>query len=190
MDNNGKFVASNGSDIYNLLHTLLEAQEVAVPLSRYDHACPDISQLKIVLIANKTFTETLTADKAAALESRIKVIHFDEGFTPARKCAIATTYVDELLTKKGIDRSQFDQNVIDAIVAEDSRIGLKGVRVLLNVIDQYIDLLKYQKLIHEISGIQTTTFDVKQAYAPYHLQAGPCADLNDTKLAPKKSVSK
>ncbi|MCT4696865.1 ATP-binding protein [Candidatus Cardinium sp. TP] len=34
MDNNGQFVASNGSDIYNLLHTILEAQEVAVPLSR------------------------------------------------------------------------------------------------------------------------------------------------------------
>ncbi|MEF2232652.1 MAG: hypothetical protein V3580_01050 [Candidatus Cardinium sp.] len=47
----------------------------------------------------------MTADKAAALESRIKIIRFDEGFTPERKCAIATTYVDELLTKKGIDRS-------------------------------------------------------------------------------------
>ncbi|MCT4696866.1 MAG: hypothetical protein V3581_00605 [Candidatus Cardinium sp.] len=67
---------------------------------------------------------------------------------------------------------------------------MKGVRVLLSVIDQYIDLLKHQKLIHEISGIQTTTFDVKQAYAPYRLQAGPCANLNDTKLPAKKSVSK
>lgn len=183
MDKDGRFLSNNGAEVYSLLHTLLEAQEVAIPLSRYDNASPDISQIKIVLIANKTFTETLTADKAVALESRIKIIHFDEGFTPEKKQAIVTAYVHQLLIKKDIDRAMLDQKVIDAIVAEDSRIGLKGVRILLSMIDRYIDTLKSQKLIYEIAGIQIPTFDVKQAYAPYHPRKEPLAGLNDKKIA-------
>ncbi|MGI2257642.1 AAA family ATPase [Candidatus Cardinium hertigii] len=182
IDKDGRFLSNNGSEVYSLLHTLLETQEVAIPLSRYDNACPDISQLKIILIANKTFTETLTPDRAAALESRVKIIRFDEGFTFEKKQAIATAYVDQLLIKKEIDRTMLDQKIIDAIIAEDGRIGLKGVRILLSVIDRYIDTLKSQKLIHEISGIQIPTFDVKKAYAPYHPTTEPLVTLSDKKL--------
>lgn len=188
MDKDGRFLSNNGTEVYSLLHTLLEAQEVAIPLSRYDNASPDISQIKIVLIANKTFTETLTADKAAALESRVKIISFDEGFRIEKKQAIVTDYVDQLLTKKGIDRAMLDQKVINAIIAEDDRIGLKGVRILLSVIDRYIDRLKSQKLIYEISGIPIPTFDVKQAYMPYHPQTEPLATLHDKKLPTKKGL--
>ncbi|TSJ81288.1 MAG: ATP-binding protein [Candidatus Cardinium sp.] len=190
MGKNKNFVSKNGSEVYSFLHTLLEAQEVAMPLARYDHASPDISQMKIILIANKTFTETLTEDKAAALESRVKIIRFDQGFTPEKKQAIATVYVDQLIAKKGIDRAMLSQHVIDAIIAEDARIGLKGVRVLLSVIDQYIDALKYQKLINEISGSTMATFDVKQAYAPYHPKADPSVQSNDKKLPHKKDLKK
>ncbi|WP_419241719.1 AAA family ATPase [Cardinium endosymbiont of Nabis limbatus] len=170
MDKNKNFISKNGSEVYSFLHTLLEAQEVAIPLSRYNSASPDISHIKIVLIANKTFTETLTEDRAAALESRVKIIRFDQGFTPEKKQAIAAAYVKQLLTKKGMDPSILNQNVIDAIIAEDIRIGLKGVRILLSVIDRYIDGLKHEKLINAISGSTMAAFDVKQAYAPYHTQ--------------------
>ena len=190
MDKNKNFVSKNGAEVYSFLHTFLEAQEVAMPLARYDHASSDISQMKIILIANKTFTETLTEDKAAALESRVKIIRFDQGFTPEKKLAIATAYVDQLIAKKGIDRATLSQDVIDAIMAEDARIGLKGVRVLLSVIDQYIDALKYQKLINEISGSTMAAFNVKQAYAPYAPKAVPPVQSNDTKLSHKKGLKK
>ncbi|MGI2261711.1 AAA family ATPase [Candidatus Cardinium hertigii] len=190
MDKDVRFLSNNGAEVYSLLHTLLEAQEVSIPLFRYDNASPDISQIKIVLIANKTFTETLTADKAAALESRVKIISFDEGFRIEKKQAIVTDYVNQLLTKKGIDRAMLDQKVINAIIAEDDRIGLKGGRIFLSVIDRYIDRLKSQKLIYEISGIPIPTFDVKQAYMPYHPQTEPLATLHDKKLPTKKGLKK
>lgn len=167
-DKSGKFLSPNGSQVYSFLHTLLERQEVAIPLSRYRNASPDISQIKIILIGNKTFTETLTADRATALESRIKIVHFHQGFTLDKKKSIAVSYINGLVTKKRIDPILVSDNVINAIMAEDDRLGLKGVRVLLSVINQYIDTLKHQKLIHEISATLIAAFDVKKAYALYH----------------------
>lgn len=163
----GGFVCKNGAQVFSLLHTLLEPQEVSIPLYRYGNAKPDISHIKIILIANKNFTETLEPDKAAALESRVRIIYFGEGFTAAKKKAIVTAYIDNLSAKQQIDQANIDQKVIDAIIAEDHRIGFKGVRILLSIIDQYMRTLKYQKLIDEIAGTETTTFDIEKAYRPY-----------------------
>ena len=166
-DANGRFICDNGAAAYSLLHALLEPQEVALPVYRYRNARPDISHLKIILVANRTFTAVMGKEKAAALESRVKLVQFEQGFASEQKKEIVTAKINELCAKQQIDPSKIDQKVIDAIIAADTGAGIKGIRILLSVINTYITQLQQGDLINAIAGTPPTPFDVEKAYLPY-----------------------
>ena len=167
VDKNGRFISDNGSAVYSLLLTLLEPQETAARLSRYEHATADISQLKIILLGNKTFSETMGNGEAAALESRVKIVRFEAGFDQAQKQLIVQEKMDRWCKAYGIDPSSIDPKMIDAIIAEDIHLGNKGVRILLSVVGEYLNRLSQEPLIDAIIGKDSTHFDVQKAYLPY-----------------------
>lgn len=164
-DEHGGFIHQAGAEISAFLHTLLEAQETATKLRRYNNATYDISHLKIILIGNHTFTEVLGKDNALALESRVTLVRFDEGFQETQKLSIARDYLATYCPKQGIDHNQVDQSVIESIVKADTRAGYKGVRVMLNVIDQYLRTLEKGALIGQVAGTPPVKFDVEKAYS-------------------------
>lgn len=166
-DEHGRFVHQSGVEISNWLHTLLEVQETASTLQRYNNASYDIAHLKIILIGNRTFTEVLGKDNAMALESRVTLVKFDEGFQEAQKLAIAREHLATRCQKRGLAYDQVDQIIIESIVQADTQAGYKGVRVMLNVIDQYLRILEQGALIGQVAGMPPVEFDVEKAYSNF-----------------------
>ncbi len=166
LDDHGRFIHSNGASVVALLHHLLEAQTVDMPLKRYDNAKYSIAHLKIILIGNKTFTDVL-GSRASALESRLHLIRFDEGFKKEQKLAIVQSYLNDLLQKYDLPKEKIEDQMIQNIIAEDEECNIKGVRILLNVIDRYVNHVKNQNLIANIAGISCKPFDVQKAYIGY-----------------------
>jgi hypothetical protein len=163
-DKNGVFLHKSGAEVSSLLHSLLETQETAARLARYDGATHDISQLKIILAANRTFSEVLGQEDAASLESRVSLVKFTDGFSEIQKLAIAQKHVTKRCQQQGLAYDQVDQNIVESIVQADTKAGYKGVRVLLKVIDQYVRTLEQGELIGEIAGLPPVKFDVQKAY--------------------------
>jgi hypothetical protein len=159
-DDSGRFIHPSGPSLFSLLHTLLETQETTIRLSRYGGATYDISQLKIILIANHTFSEILGAQ---ALESRVNLIKF-KGFESSQKYILAQKYTQKVCAERDIDYATIDQQVIEAIVEKDNQKGNKGIRVMLKVIDQYLRMLQRGALIGKIASMPTLHFDVQKAY--------------------------
>jgi hypothetical protein len=162
-DDSGKFIHPSGPSLLSLLHTLLETQETTIRLGRYGGATYDISQLKIILIANHTFSELLGAQGTQALESRVNLIKF-KGFESNQKSILAQKYIQKICADRGMDYATIDQQVIDAIVEKDNQKGNKGIRVMLKIIDQYLRMLQRGALIGKIASMPTLHFDVQKAY--------------------------
>ncbi len=187
LDDRGSFVHPNGAAVMALLHHLLEAHTVEMPLKRYENAKYNIGHLKIILIGNKTFTEVL-GSRASALESRLHLIRFDDGFKKDKKRAIVQSYLDTLLKKYALDRAVIEDQIIEQIIAEDENCGIKGVRILLSIIDRYINYVKNQTLIAKISGVSCPTFDVAKAYAQYQPTLTQEKKQQDKKTTLKKTI--
>ena len=166
-DEHGGFVHEAGPQINTFLHRLLEVQETEASLPRYHNASYDISQLKIILIGNQTFSEVLGEDKATSLESRVTLVKFDEGFKAAQKLAIAQEYLATRCHQYGIAHASVDQAIIERIVQADTQAGFKGVRIMFKVIDQYLRKLKQGGLVDQITGLPTAAFDAEQAYTSF-----------------------
>jgi preprotein translocase subunit Sss1 len=162
-DENGRFIHESGAAVMSLLHTLLEPQETTARLARYEGATYDISQLKIILVANRTFSEVLGKENAIALESRVNIIKFDR-FEDKQKLAIAKDHIKKICVARSIDYVNIDETIIENIVKTDTEVGNKGVRVMLKVIDQYIRILEKGNLIGQVAGVPVITFDIKKAY--------------------------
>lgn len=162
-DKTGAFKHNNGAEIVSFLLTLLETQETHAKLHRYNNATHDISHLKIILLGNHTFSEVLGKEEAAALESRINLVKVDD-FKDAQKLNIAQQYVMKRCEEQGVKGELVDQAVIQAIVKEDTAAGYQGVRVMLQVIDQYIRILEQGALIGDIAGVLPLVFNAKAEY--------------------------
>jgi len=162
-DKTGAFKHKNGAEIISFLLALLETQETHAKLHRYNNATHDISHLKIILIGNQTFSEVLGQEEAAALESRINLVKFDD-FKDAQKLDIAQQYVTNRCEEQRVDGNKVDPAVIQAIVKEDTAAGYQGVRVMLQVIDQYIRILEQGALIGDIAGVPPLVFNAKEEY--------------------------
>lgn len=163
-DKNGGFIHQSAPAIITFLHTLLERQETISTLQRYDNASHDIAHLKIILIGNRTFTEVLGEDNAGTMESRVTVVKFDDGFQEEQKLSIARAYVATQCQSQGLDAHQVDQHIIASIVKADTQAGYKGVRMMLNVIDQYLRILEQGALIGQVAGTPPCKFSVEKAY--------------------------
>ncbi|MHB9148088.1 MAG: AAA family ATPase [Candidatus Amoebophilus sp.] len=162
-DENGRFLHEAGPEVMSLLHTLLETQETTARLHRYDGATYDISHLKIILVGNRTFTEVLGKESAAALDSRVNLVKFN-GFTDDQKLAIAREHIKKVCLAHSILYEQVDQKVVEEIIKTDTKVGNQGVRVMLKVIDQYLRILEKGALIGEVAGLPAVTFDITKAY--------------------------
>jgi type II secretory pathway predicted ATPase ExeA len=162
-DKQGAFKHKNGPEVINFLHTLLETQETSAKLRRYNNASHDISHLKIILIANHTFSEVLGKEEAMSLESRVNVVHFDN-FKDIQKLNIAHEYLTKRCEEQGINYNLVDLDIIKSIVKTDTEAGYKGVRVMLNVIEQYLRILEQGTLIGEIADVPPLVFNVKEEY--------------------------
>ena len=174
-DKNGSFIHPSGPAILTFLHTLLERQETTSNLARYYNASHDISQLKIILIGNHTFTEVLGEDQAMALESRVTIVTFGDGFQEGQKLSIAREYLMTRCQIQGWDYNQIDQGIIEGIVKADKQAGYKGVRVMLDVIDQYLRVLDQGALISQVAGIPVA-FNIEQAYKQHLLSSQASKD--------------
>lgn len=163
-DENGRFLHEAGPEVMSLLHTLLETQETTARLRRYDGATYDISHLKIILVGNRTFSEVLGRENAAALESRINLVKFN-GFTDDQKLAIAQEHIKKVCLARSMVYDGVDQAIVKEIVKTDTKVGNQGVRVMLKVVDQYLRILEKGVLIGEIAGLPPVTFDINKAYA-------------------------
>jgi ATP-dependent Lon protease len=144
------------------LLTLLDTQETQAKLRRYNNATHDISQLKIILI-NHSFTEVLGKEEGMALESRVNLVRFDH-FEDDKKLDIAWQHVKQRCKEQGLDSNRVDPAVIQAIVEEDTAAGYQGVRMMLQVIDQYIRILEQGALIGDLAGVPPLVFDIKEEY--------------------------
>jgi hypothetical protein len=170
-DKTGAFKNQKGPEIISFLLTLLETQETQAKLHRYQNATHDISHLKIILIGNQTFSEVLGKEEAAALESRVNLVKFDD-FKDAQKLDIAQKYVTKRCEEQKVDGNMVDPAVIQAIVKEDTAAGYQGVRVMLQVIDQYIRVLEQGALIGDIAGVPPLVFNAKEEYKSRAIQKG------------------
>jgi hypothetical protein len=162
-DKTGAFKNKKGAEIISFLLSLLETQETEAKLRRYNNATHDISHLKIILIGNQTFSEVLGQEEGAALESRVRVVKFDD-FKDTQKLNIAQQYVAKRYEEQRVDGNKVDPAVIQAIVKEDTAAGYQGVRVMLQVIDQYIRILEQGSLIGDIAGVPPLVFHAKEEY--------------------------
>ncbi len=135
---------SLGNDCDNLLCFLLEILEQStteMSMRRYDYSYHDISNLKIILIANKTFREAVGDDHARPLENRVKVIKFDRGYSKENKRAIIESHMDRILRERDVSELLVDEEVIDEILNVDESLGNKGVRICLSVVEDYVSQL-------------------------------------------------
>eukprot|EP01132_Coremiostelium_polycephalum_P000145 gene145-195_t len=164
-DENGRFLYDIGPELVSLLHTLLETQETEARLHKYGGASYDISHLKMILIGNRTFSEVLGKEYAAALESRVHVVNF-HGFSDEQKLAILQEHINKLcVLYPEIPYDKIDQKIVEEIVAMDTKMGNEGVRILLKVVEQYVRMLHQGELIGKIAGVPSVVFDVHKAYA-------------------------
>ena len=163
-DGTGAFTNHQVSYMINYLLFLLESQETSINLPRYEGASHDISQLKIILIGNHTFSEMLGKDEAQPLESRVHLIKIDQ-LTHEQKLNIAKDHIAKIRKDAGVKVSDIDSNIIQKIVQEDIAAGYKGVRIMLQVIEKYIRMLEKSDLIKDISSISELYFDPKVEYS-------------------------
>jgi preprotein translocase subunit Sss1 len=162
-DENGRFMHESGSEVMSLLYTILETQEITARLARYGGATYDISQLKIILVGNRTFSELFGKENAMALESRVNLIRFS-GFKDEQKLAIAKDYIKKVCISRSIPYADIDEAIIQEIVKTDTQAGNQGVRIMLKVVDQYLRILQKGMLIGQVAGLPPVTFDIKKAY--------------------------
>lgn len=163
-DETGAFTNANIGQFMAYLLFILEAQATAVNLPRYEGASHDISQLKFILLGNHTLSEMLGEEKAKPLESRMHVVILDN-LTQEQKLNIAKEHITKRCEDGYIEASLIDQTIIEAIVAEDTAAGHKGVRTMLQVIDKYLRMLDQGDLIKRISNIAELSFDPKKEYS-------------------------
>jgi len=144
LDNQGNFINKNGSSI---LHQLLDTKITELSIRRYDGATINISKLNFILIANETFTTVLGKDKARALESRIKIINFDEGFSWDKKEKIV---YNQLKLFPDLQNEICKSKIQNIINYDHNTLHHKGVRILLNVINEYINHIQNSDILAEL----------------------------------------
>jgi len=132
-------------------------------MPRYEGASHDISQLKFILLGNHMLSEMLGEEKAKPLESRMNIVTLDN-LTNQQKLNIANEHIAQRCANEGIDLSMIDPTMIAAIIQEDTAADYKGVRVMLQVVDEYIRMLEHSDLIKSIANISELTFDPKKEY--------------------------
>ena len=108
-------------------------------------------------------SEMLGEEKAKPLESRMNIVTLDN-LTNQQKLNIANEHIAQRCAKEGIDLSMIDPTMIAAIIQEDTAADYKGVRVMLQVVDEYIRMLEHSDLIKSIANISELTFDPKKEY--------------------------
>ena len=162
-NNMGQFIHPAGGSLLSFLHTLLETQETTIRLSRYGGASYDISQIKIILIGNRTFREVLGETQAQALETRVNLVKF-RGFEDEQKRILAQAHIDKMVAIYGLDYTKVDQQIIEDIIKKDSQAGNKGIRVMLKIINQYLRRIQREVMISKMAGVSTLTFDLDKTY--------------------------
>ncbi len=157
------------TSILRFLLDFLDQSTGEMYMRRYNNAYHNISQLKIILIANKSFREALGKEYAPALEDRVKVLSFQDGYKATEKLSIVQDHVQQMVAEEEIDRSSIDHDVIEAIIGQDEAVGHKGVRVCLSMAEKYVRFLKNLNRVQGLLG-KKPKFDVEKAYECYKKQ--------------------
>ena len=152
------------SDAYIIVRFLLELFEqsnTSMPVKRYDDSMVDISRLQFIVIANRTFTESLGEDIAAPLENHVKVVKFDRGYNAAQKRRIVKEHLDQVVTTAS--EKKVNSDMIERLINKDEDLGHRGVRTLLRVVDEYVDTMRHSEQVSRLLG-QEPTFSVEDAF--------------------------
>ncbi len=144
-------------------------------MKRYETAYWDISHLKFVLIANKTFSESLGVEDAAALENRVKVLRFDRGYDADTKTKIIMKRIGEMAANEDISEDVIDDDVISSIVTRDEAVGSKGVRIALRIAEEYVQFAASVGQLADLSG-REVKFNVDKAFQQYEEKKPPISE--------------
>lgn len=159
------------SELNTFLHTILETGTTEFPLARYCNAVHSIRHIIVILGANRSFSDVLGDADAEALESRIRTIDFSEGFDLDRKTTIVSKCIEDANREHGSDLILPEDETIRRILKKDEELKLKGVRILLEVVGQYIQSIVDREEIAYFLNREPTSFDVgfdvNMAYAKY-----------------------
>ena len=85
-------------------------------MKRYNNSYHDISQLKFILVANKSFTEAIGEENAAPLENRVKLIRFDKGYSTEEKRSIVEEHLSAMVKNRKLDMEDVDREVIEVSI--------------------------------------------------------------------------
>lgn len=159
------FTHPAGNAVNTFLHTILEAGTTEFSLPRYFNASHSIRHIIVMLGVNRNFSDVLGEDAAKALESRIRTIDFGEGFDLTRKKPIVAKWIEETNHELGRDLISQEDATIKRIIQKDEEHKLKGVRILLDVVDQYIQSIANKEEIAYFIDEEPMPFNVDEAYA-------------------------
>jgi hypothetical protein len=87
-----------------------------------------------------------------------------DDFKDIQKLNIAEQYVIKRCEEQLVKGEVVDQAVIQAIIKEDTAAGYQSVRMMLQVIDQYIRILEQGTLIGDIAGVPPLVFNAIEEY--------------------------
>ncbi len=183
LDKHGS-LANNGDTLLCFLLELLEQSTATISMRRYENAHHDVSNLKIILIANRSFKEVIGKDHARPLESRIKTIKFDEGYSKDEKRKIVNNHLTKILGNTSLSRERVSDEVIEQILDKDESLGSKGVRVCLSVAEDYVGLLSNNAQIAELVD-KCPQFDVDKSFSCFESENS--TDEKDSKNPEDKS---
>ena len=164
----GSFTHPSGNEVNTFLHSLLETGTTEYPIRRYGGASHPIGHIIVMLAVNHSFSDVLGDDAAEALESRIRTVDFREGFDITKKKAIVTQFIEDANRRIGRDLILPEDETIEKILQKDEEVKLKGVRILREVVLQYVQSIDNKDDIDfYLDGEEPLPFDVDKAYAKY-----------------------
>ncbi len=163
----GSFSHPSGNAVHTFLHGILEAGMLEFPIERYCNATHSIRHVIVMLGANRSFSDVLGEEDSVALESRVRTVDFSEGFDIERKKAIIAKFIEDANHEYESDLQLQDDPVIAKILEKDEELKLKGVRILLDVVGQYVQSLLNKEEISYFLGEEPKPFDVDAAYSKY-----------------------
>lgn len=166
-DQMGRFTHPSGNAVNTFLHSILETGSKEFPIERYDNATHSIKHIIVVLGSNRSFSEVLGKEAALALESRIRTVDFSEGFDTKKKRAIVSNFILDFKAEYGADLEIENDEIIEKIIKRDDELKLKGVLILLEVVNQYLQSLNNADEILYYKGSDLQPFDIEKAYAKY-----------------------
>lgn len=163
------FTHPTGNAVNTFLHTLLESGTVDFPLQRFFNADHSIRHMIVFLGVNRGFTEVLGQEGGQALETRVRTISFDKGFDREKKRALVADFIQEKYRELKIDESSIpiDKGVIEKILNKDEEAKIKGVRILFDVVNEYIHSIINKDDVAFYADAEMAPFDVNGAYAEH-----------------------